>query len=78
MIHSFKSLWKEGGFNLTKLWRNHLEFLKSIPHEYKKDILKWEDLNLGILPEDKALGVKKDIQENTLRFNIKMNDKQAT
>ena len=35
-------------------------------------------MNLGILPEDKALGVKKDIQENTLRFNIKMNDKQAT
>ena len=40
--------------------------------------MKDKDLNLGILSEDKALGVKWNIQEDTLRFLIKMDDKPAT
>ena len=76
--HQVKSLCKEGGFNLTKFSSNHIEVLKSIPDECRKDRVKDKDLNLGILPEDKALGVKWNIQENTLGFIIKMYDKPAT
>ena len=39
--------------------------------------MKDKDLNLGILSEDKALGVKWNIQEDTLRFIIKIDDKPA-
>ena len=39
--------------------------------------MKYRELNLGILPEDKGPGVKWNIQEDTLRFIIKMNDKQV-
>ena len=78
MIYKVKSLCKEGGFNLTKFSSNHIEVLKSIPDECRKDRVKDKDLNLGILPEDKALGVKWNIQENTLGFIIKMYDKPAT
>ena len=78
MIYKVKSLCKEGGFNLTKFSSNHIEVLKSIPDECRKDGVKDKDLNLGILPEDKALGVKWNIQENTLGFIIKMYDKPAT
>ena len=77
MIYKVKSLCKEGGFNLTKFSSNHIEVLKSIPDECRKDRVKDKDLNLGILPEDKALGVKWNIQENTLGFIIKMYDKPA-
>ena len=35
-------------------------------------------MNFGILSEDKALGVKWNIQEDTLGFIIKMDDKPAT
>ena len=58
MIHKVKSLCKEGGSNLKKFSSNHIEVLKSIPDEYRKDQVKNKDLNLGILPEEKALGVK--------------------
>ena len=78
MIHKVKLLCKEGGFNLTKFSCNHIEVLKSIPEEYRKDGVKDKDLNLGILPEDKALGVKWNIQEDTLGFIIKMDDKPTT
>ena len=76
--HQVKSLCKEGGFNLTKFSSNHIEVLKSIPDECRKDGVKDKDLNLGILPENKVLGVKWNIQENTLGFIIKMDDKPAT
>ena len=78
MIYKVKSLCKEGGFNLTKFSSNHIEVLKSIPDEYRKDGVKDKDLNLGILPEDKALGVKWDIQEDMLGFIIKMDDRPVT
>ena len=78
MIYKVKSSCKEGGFNLTKFSSNDIEVLKSIPDEFRKDGVKDKDLNLGVLPEDKALGVKRNIQEDTLRFIIKMDDKPAT
>ena len=71
-------MWKEGGFNITKLSCNHIEVLKSIPEEYRKDEVKKKDLNLGILPEDKTPKVKWNIQEDTLGFIIKMDDKSTT
>ena len=58
MIDKVKSLCKEDGFNLTKFSSNHIEVLKSIPDECRKDKVKEKGLNLGILPEDKVLGVK--------------------
>ena len=78
MIYKVKSSCKEGGFNLTKFSSNDIEVLKSIPDEFRKDGVKDKDLNLVVLPEDKALGVKRNIQEDTLRFIIKMDDKPAT
>ena len=40
--------------------------------------MKDKDLNLGILPEDKVIGVKWNIEEDTLGFIIKMDDKPAS
>ena len=77
-IYKVKSLCKEGGFNLTKFSSNHIEVLNSIPGDCKKDGVKDKALNLGILSEDKVLGVKWNIQEDTLRFIFKLDDKPAT
>ena len=62
---------KSGGFNITKVSSNHVEIFKSIPDEYRKDGVKDKDSNLGILPEDKALGVKWNIQEDTQGVKIR-------
>ena len=78
MILKVKSFCKKGGCSLTKSSRNHIEILKSIPEKYRKDGMKDKDLNIGILPEDKALRVKWNIQEDILGFISKMDDKPAT
>ena len=78
MIHKVKSLCNKGWFNPTKFSSNHVEVLKSIPNKYRKDGVKYKDLNLQILPGNKSLGVKWNIQEDTLGFIIKMDDKPAS
>ena len=78
IIYKVRSLRKEGGFNLTKFSSNHIEVVKSTPDQCRKDGVKDKDSNLGILPEDKALGVKWNIRQDTLRFIIKMIDKPAS
>ena len=70
-----KLLCKEGGFNLTKFSSNHVDILKSIPNEHRKSGVKDKDLNLGTLLENKTLRVRWNIQEGTLGFIIRMNDK---
>ena len=77
-IHKVKLLCKKDAFNLTNISGNHVVVLRSIPDEQRKDGVKDKDLNLGTLPEDKVLGVKWNIQEDILRFIIRMNDKPAT
>ena len=68
----------QGGFNLTKLSCNHIEVLKPNLEESRKDEVKEKDLNNGIPLEDKAIGVKWNIQECTLGFTIKIDDKPTT
>lgn len=78
MIHKTKSLFKNGVFNLVKFYSNHIEVLKSIPDEYRKDGVKDKDLNLWILLGKKSLGVKWNNKGDTLGFIIKMDDKPVS
>ena len=78
MIYKVTLLCEEGGLNLMNCPSNHVSVLRSIPNELRKDGVKDKDLNLDTLPENKALGVKFNIQENTLGFIIRVNDKPVT
>ena len=78
MIYKVTLLCEEGGLNLMNCPSNHVSVLRSIPNELRKDGGKDKDLNLDTLPENKALGVKFNIQENTLGFIIRVNDKPVT
>ena len=78
MIYKVTLLCEEGGLNLMNFPSNHVSVLRSIPNELRKDGGKDKDLNLDTLPENKALGVKFNIQENTLGFIIRVNDKPVT
>ena len=75
MIHKVKSLCKECGLNLLKFYSNHAGALRSISMEHRKDEVNDKDLNLGTLCENK---VKWNIQEDTLRLSIRMNEKPET
>ena len=66
IIHKVKVLCKQGGFNLTTFSSKYVGVLRSIPNENRKDGIKDKDLNLGTLTEGNALGIKWNIQEDTL------------
>ena len=78
VIQQVKDLCSNGGFNLTKFISNNTTVLKSIPNDSRRTVVKNEELALGCLPEDKALGVKWDTQKDTLEFTIKPVEKPST
>ena len=68
----------EGGLNLRKFTRNHIDLLRVIPNDLRKNGMKEKDLKLGNLTDDKALGAKWNVKDDTLGFIIKMNNKPGT
>ena len=76
-VHAIKQLQElcsRGGANLTKFISNKQEVIKSIPDDKRKPNVRNELVTLGNLQEEKALGVKWDIQNDTLGFYIKFAD----
>ena len=49
--------------------------LKQIPYDSWRTVVKNEELALGYLPEEKALGVKWNTEKDTLAFTIKIVEK---
>ena len=75
VIQQVKDLCSNGGFNLRKFISSNTTVLKSIADEGRRTAVKNEELALGCLPEDKALGIKWDTEKDRLaidRFTIKL------
>ena len=62
----------EGGFEFRKFTSNNVDVLKIIPNGTKN-----KDLKLGHFTDDKTLGVKQNVKDDTLGFILKMDDKRA-
>ena len=78
VIQQVKDTCSNGGFNLTKFISNNTAVLKSIPDNSQRAAIKDEELALGCLSEDKALGVKWNTEKDTLGFTIKFVEKPST
>ena len=68
---------QEGGFNLTNFFSNSKRFLQSIPEKDRKIGIKNSDL-LASLPEEIALGVLWDVENDTLGFKVNLKEKPLT
>ena len=68
-----RELCVEGGFNLRKLTSNNVDLLRVIPNDLRKNEMKDKELKLGNLTDDKALGVKWNVKDDTLGFIVNMN-----
>ena len=77
-IKQLEELCSRVGFNLTKFISNKEEVINSIPDDKRKSIVRNGLVTLGNLPEEKALGVKWDTQNDTLGFYIKSADEPLT
>ena len=62
-------------FNLTEFMSKITTVLKQIPDDSWRTVVKNEELALGYLPEEKALGVKWNTEKDTLAFTIKLVEK---
>ena len=67
-----------GGFKLTKFISNHPDVLSAIPEEDRKVGVKDQDLLTGKVPEERALGVLWNTDNDTLCFNINIMEKSLT
>ena len=68
----------EGGFHLRKFTSNDVDLVRVIPNDVRKNGMKDKDLKLRNVTDDKAIGVKWNVQDDTLGFIVKMNSKPAT
>ena len=72
LMKDVKGLCAEGGFHLTKFVSNSKHILLSIPEGDTRKGLHDQELRLGTLPTEKALGIHWDKKEDnalTLRKN---------
>ena len=72
-----KLMCQEGGFNLTKFANSSKRVLQSIPEKDRKMGVKNSDL-LGNLPEERASGVLRYVENETLGFKVNLKEKPLT
>ena len=70
LMKDVKALCVEGGFHLTKFVRNSKHVLSSIPEGDRRKGLHDQELTLGTLPSEKALGINWDIKEDKLASTL--------
>ena len=69
---------QKGGYKLTKVISNSREIITTIPEERHHQKIKDQDLNIGDLPVERALGVHWNIENDYLGFKINLKDKPLT
>ncbi|XP_067029999.1 uncharacterized protein [Acropora muricata] len=68
LVHQLPALLRRGGFRLTKWLSNHREVLASVPESDRAPSLKSLNLDLEMLPIERALGMQWDTEQDTFSF----------
>ena len=77
LVKDAVSMYKSGGFDLTKFISNNKKLLMFIPENQRRYHLENADL-IGDLPIEKALGIQWTIPEVSFTFIIQMNRRPLT
>ena len=77
LVKDAVSMYKSGGFDLTKFISNNKKLLTFIPENQRRYHLENADL-IGDLPIEKALGIQWTIPEVSFTFIIQMNRRPLT
>ena len=72
------NLCKEGGFNLTKWLSNSKRVLEELPTEKLAKGVQDMDLRDSVLPNERALGLEWDPEEDTFRIKVKQKEPVPT
>ena len=68
-------MYQKGGFKLKKLISNSREALTTVAEERQHQKIKDQDINIGDLPVERALGVHWNIENDCLGFKINLKEK---
>ena len=78
ITHDVTAMCAVGRFNLTNFTRNIKEVLLSIPDERKRKCVKDQDLSTAEIPQERALRIIWQIEEDTLGFHLQLPKKPST
>eukprot|EP00057_Strongylocentrotus_purpuratus_P018285 XP_011672759.1 PREDICTED: uncharacterized protein LOC105442394 [Strongylocentrotus purpuratus] len=78
LAQELKSLLEKGGFNLIKWTSNNRKVVEAIPVEDRSKQVKDLDLSKEALPVERALGIKWDVQEDSLEYKTLIKEKPLT
>lgn len=78
LVSDIAALCNQGGFHLTKWTSNSRTVLLSIPVEERATDVKDLDLESGLLPTERALGILWCTENDTFNFKIEVQNKPLT
>ena len=70
LVPKLGQLLSSGGFHLTKWVSNSSNVLATFPESERAKSVK--DLQLGVMPSQRALGVKWNLESDTFGFKVKV------
>ena len=76
LVPKLGQLLSNGGFHLTKWVSNSPKVLATIPESERAKSVK--DLQLGVMPSQRALGVKWNLESDTFGLKVKVKEKPPT
>ena len=77
LVKNVVDMSKSGGFHLTKFISNNRELLISIPEDQRRNGVKNANV-IGNLPDEKALGIQRNIPDYSFTFKIQVNRRPLT
>lgn len=78
LVGELCELLAKGGFRLTKWVSNSPRVMKSVPLEERAKEIKGLNLNFEAMPQERALGVFWDVEQDTFGYNISLRQKPLT
>ena len=75
LLHEISKLLSTGGFKITKWTSNSRKEIESVPPQERSKELKDLNLSRDPLPKKQFLGLRWDVEADTLCFRVKLNDK---
>ena len=76
LVPKLGQLLSNGGFHLTKWVSNSPNVLATIPESERAKSVK--DLQFGVMPSQRALGIKWNVESDTFDFKVKIKEKPPT
>ena len=78
LIRDVRKICADGGFHLTKFVSNNKQVLASIPEDERRKTVFDQDLESGMLPTKKTLGIYWNTEEDNIGFEVRLKEKPNT